>query len=54
MNITHLDATRWREMPDLLDEGIPSIKVFTAYNNRLRLPDGDIFHVMRVARKLGC
>ncbi len=33
--------------------GISSIKVFTAYNNRLRLQDGEIFRVMRIARDHG-
>jgi dihydroorotase-like cyclic amidohydrolase len=36
--------------PDL---GITSLKVFTAYNGRLRLSDGEIFRVMRVARAAG-
>jgi dihydropyrimidinase len=53
MNITRLHANTLAELPGLLDEGISSIKVFTAYNNRLRLPDGDIFRVMRVARDVG-
>ena len=53
MNITHLYDNTLAELPNLLDEGIASIKVFTAYNNRLRLADGDIFRVMRVARETG-
>ncbi len=53
MNITRLYEHTLDELPILLEEGITSIKVFTAYNNRLRLPDGDIFRVMRAARKLG-
>ncbi len=53
MNITRLYDQTLAELPGLLEEGISSIKVFTAYNNRLRLPDGDIFRVMRVARGLG-
>jgi dihydropyrimidinase len=39
--------------PELLDEGISSLKVFTAYNNRLRLQDGEIFRVLRIAREHG-
>ena len=45
---------RWRlKFLTCLMQGITSLKVFTAYNNRLRLPDGDIFKVMRIAREHG-
>ncbi len=37
MNITHFDEQVANEIPGLVDIGITSIKVFTAYNNRLRL-----------------
>lgn len=53
MNITRLYENTLAELPVLLEEGITTVKVFTAYNNRLRLPDGDIFRVMRAARDLG-
>jgi dihydropyrimidinase len=53
MNMTHLYEQTLAEIPGLLSEGITSLKVFTAYNNRLRLPDGDIFRVMRVAGENG-
>jgi len=53
MNITHLDARVEKEIPQLVKEGITSIKVFTAYNNRLRLQDGDIFKVLRIASGAG-
>lgn len=53
MNITRLDRQVLEEIPSLLREGITTLKVFTAYNNRLRLPDGDIFQVMRVAAENG-
>jgi dihydropyrimidinase len=53
MNITRFSERVLKEMPVLLEEGITSIKVFTAYNGRLRLQDGEIFQVMRVARDLG-
>ena len=52
-NITHLTDKVERLIPSLADEGITSVKVFTAYNNRLRLNDGDIFKVMRVAQEHG-
>ncbi len=53
MNITHWDAEIAGEIPQLLGMGISSIKVFTAYNNRLRLLDNEIFEVMRLARENG-
>ncbi len=53
MNITHLDEQVMAEIPSLVSEGITTLKVFTAYNNRLRLPDGDIFKVMRLAGEHG-
>jgi dihydropyrimidinase len=53
MNVTHLDDQSLAELPDLAAEGITTLKVFTAYNNRLRLADGDIFRVMRAAAEHG-
>ncbi len=52
-NITHLSDAVEKDIPLLVKEGITSIKVFTAYNNRLRLQDGEIFKVMRIARDNG-
>ena len=53
MNITQFNKELKNEIPLLLKEGITSLKVFTAYNNRLRLHDGEIFQVMRVAAEHG-
>jgi len=53
MNITRLDPAVEAEIPCLVGEGVTSLKVFTAYNNRLRLPDGEIFRVMRIAEEHG-
>ena len=53
MNITHFDAQVADEIGQLPTAGITSVKVFTAYNNRLRISDGDIYQVMRLARKHG-
>jgi len=50
MNITRFDEAVAREIPRLLEEGITTLKVFTAYNGRLRLQDGEIFRVLRIAR----
>ncbi len=53
MNLTQLDKKIEAEIPLLPDWGITTIKVFTAYNNRLRLDDGEIFRAMRIARDNG-
>lgn len=53
MNISRWDEKIAQEMPRLVDWGMPSIKVFTAYNNRLRISDGEIFSAMRIAKEHG-
>ena len=53
MNITRLDEQVEAEIPALVDRGITSLKVFTAYNGRLRLMDHEIVRVMRIARDNG-
>lgn len=53
MNITRLDESVLEEIPTLAAEGVTSVKVFTAYNGRLRLQDGEIFQVMRAAATQG-
>jgi len=53
MNITRLDGGVEKEIPALLEQGITTLKVFTAYNGRLRLSDGEIFRVLRIAREHG-
>lgn len=49
MNITRFDDQVAEQIAGLPDLGISTIKVFTAYNDRLRINDGDIFKAMRVA-----
>jgi dihydropyrimidinase len=53
MNITRLDERVAVEIPRLPGEGITTLKVFMAYNGRLRLQDGEIFQVLRIARENG-
>lgn len=53
MNVTLFNAAIAEELANLPDLGITSLKMFTAYNNRLRLDDGEIFQVMRIAGKHG-
>lgn len=53
MNITQFGEEIAEQIHRLSDLGITSLKVFTAYNGRLRLMDGDIFRVMRIAKECG-
>ena len=53
MNITRFDESIAKEIPSLLDLGIPTLKVFTAYNGRLRLQDHEIFRVLQIAKEHG-
>ena len=53
MNITRFDDRIASQIPGLIKKGITTLKVFTAYNNRLRLQDGEIFKVMRIAKNAG-
>ena len=53
MNVTRLDDAIRAEIPRLLDQGITTLKVFSAYNGRLRLQDGELFEVMRIAAENG-
>lgn len=53
MNITRLDELVLTEIPGLIEEGITTLKVFTAYNGRLRLQDGEILRVMRLGAEHG-
>ncbi len=49
MNITRFDDQVAEQITGLPALGISTIKVFTAYNDRLRINDGDVFKAMRVA-----
>jgi dihydropyrimidinase len=53
MNISRFNEEVAAEIPHLLEAGISSVKVFMAYNNRLRLPDADIYRVLRIAGEQG-
>ncbi len=53
MNLTRFDEAVAREIPTLPDMGITTLKVFTAYNGRLRLDDGSIFQALRIAKDSG-
>ena len=53
MNITRIDEGILDEIGTLPELGITTVKVFMAYNGRLRLQDGEIFQVMHRAKDAG-
>jgi len=53
MNLTHFDENVAKDIPSLVEMGITTMKVFTAYNGRLRLDDGNIFKALRIAKENG-
>jgi dihydropyrimidinase len=53
MNLTRFDERIAADIPHLREMGITTLKVFTAYNGRLRIDDGSIFKAMQIARDNG-
>ena len=53
MNLTKFNEKIAKEIPSLREMGIQTLKVFTAYNGRLRLDDGSIFKALQIARENG-
>lgn len=53
MNLTQFNDKIEKEIPSLREMGITTLKVFTAYNGRLRIDDGSIFRAMQIARDNG-
>ncbi len=53
MNLTKFNEAIAKKIPSLRAGGITTLKVFTAYNGRLRLDDGSIFRALRIARDNG-
>jgi dihydropyrimidinase len=53
MNLTSFNEKIASEISSLREMGITTLKVFTAYNGRLRLDDGSIFKALRIARENG-
>ena len=53
MNLTQFNEEIAKEIPSLREMGITTLKVFTAYNGRLRINDGSIFKAMQIARDNG-
>jgi len=52
-NITRLDEKILAELATLPDLGISTVKMFMAYNGRLRLHDSEIFRVLQAASEHG-
>ena len=53
MNLNRFDDKLAAELPSLMEMGIQTLKVFTAYNGKLRLDDGGIFRALRIAKENG-
>ncbi|MCC6297965.1 MAG: dihydropyrimidinase [Anaerolineales bacterium] len=53
MNLTQFNDRIAKAISSLREMGIMTLKVFTAYNGRLRLDDGSIFKAMQIARDNG-
>ncbi len=53
MNLTQFNDKIAKEIPSLREMGITTLKVFTAYNGRLRLDDSSIFKALRIAKENG-
>ena len=53
MNLTRFNANIAAEIPSLREKGITTLKVFTAYNGRLRIDDSSILQAMNIARETG-
>ena len=53
MNLTKFDDEIAKEIPSLVNMGITTLKVFTAYNGRLRIDDSSIFRALRIAKDNG-
>ncbi len=53
MNLSKFNDKIAKEIPSLRDMGITTLKVFTAYNGRLRLDDGSIFKALQITRDNG-
>jgi dihydropyrimidinase len=53
MNLTQFNEKIAKQIPSLRDMGINTLKVFTAYNGRLRLDDSSIFKALKIAKENG-
>lgn len=53
MNLTQFNDRIEKEIPSLREMGITTLKVFTAYNGRLRIDDGSIFKALQIAKDNG-
>lgn len=53
MNLTKFNEQIAKEIPSLRAMGIQTLKVFTAYNGRLRIDDASIFQALQIARANG-
>jgi dihydropyrimidinase len=52
--VTDLNQAAMAELPDMVREGITSIKCFMAYKGVFQIDDGTLFQLLEAARDLGC
>lgn len=52
-NYTRYNEETLAEIPALLEHGVPTIKMFTAYNGRLRTEDEGILRALRMTKRYG-
>ena len=53
MGVSRFDAKTESELKQIVKAGISSFKIFLAYKNFFGVTDHELFHVMRLAKKLG-
>ena len=53
MNLSGFNASIAAEIPSLREKGITTLKIFTAYNGRLRIDDDSILQALTIARENG-
>lgn len=53
MNLTQFNENIAKKIPSLREMGIQTLKVFTAYNGRLRLDDASTFKALQIAKENG-
>jgi dihydropyrimidinase len=54
MAVTWWDDSAKKELPECLDEGVSSFKIFLAYKGSLGVDDAQMFEIMECAKKFGC
>ncbi|MCC6749078.1 MAG: dihydropyrimidinase [Deltaproteobacteria bacterium] len=53
MAVTRFDEGIERELTEIVGQGLPSFKIFLAYKGAFGIDDTELFHTLRLAKKLG-